>query len=586
MGGCWTSTERDRSLKPFGEPVRRNECGDDPSNPFDSRANRRDPDSFPVPNSPEEQTAVTRHLGRSIRTIVWIFLGTTVATAKAADGPGAPPVVGAKRAIAPAAPILPAEIVAAMQEGKYDLAVAGLNKLDADAKGPEIQSYIALIRGTAEKLAGKPQAARETWSSAIRNQPKGPWVAKIRFELAALELAAGRPIQAEALVRADTETLLAGDRKDRLAAVYHAFARRLLKPDDPITPPDPNGAYAMLVQARGLAKGQVLRTALLLEQARAAQAAGNHPQAIVVFQEYLKEPKALDRPAASYGLGESQFAAGQHPAARLTWVDLAAELAKPPASTRPDAAEIRAKALYRIAETHGIPNPPDDTQLNLGVAALKRFVTAYPSHPWAVKASFQIGLANLNRGKSEAGLAALRSFLAGEGYQAETEEAKRSFVELSMVATFQIGTTLQGQQKYDDAVDAFKAYLAKFPNGSHSAAAQRAILDTKLMSAGEAIRLRNFVAARAVWTEFVAQYPLDERIPQILFQIGESFVTAEKDDEAIVAWEPLLSKFPGDEPSSHAQFLIASIYEVQKGKHSNCACLFSCQQESDRQHQK
>ena len=53
--------------------------------------------------------------------------------------------------------------------------------------------------------------------------------------------------------------------------------------------------------------------------------------------------------------------------------------------------ETRAQALYHIARTFGIPNPPDDTQLNLGVAALKRFLEAYPAHPLAVRAAYEGG---------------------------------------------------------------------------------------------------------------------------------------------------------------------------------------------------
>ena len=75
--------------------------------------------------------------------------------------------------------------------------------------------------------------------------------------------------------------------------------------------------------------------------------------------------------------------------------------------------------------TYGIPTPPDDTSLNLGVAALRRYLTAYPAHPWAVKASYEIAAAYLARGKSQEGLEALNAFLKEDGFQAEDEEAKR-----------------------------------------------------------------------------------------------------------------------------------------------------------------
>src|SRR5262249_1848758 len=143
----------------------------------------------------------------------------------------------------------------------------------------------------------------------------------------------------------------------------------------------------------------------------------------------------------------------------------------------------RAKALYQISRTFGVPAPPDATQLNLGVAALRRFLEAYPSHPLAVRASYEIGASYLAQGRSQEALEALTAFLAGKGYQAESDAARRDLAELTMTATFQVGQVLQGQGKYDEAIAAWQGYLTKFPNGPQTADAQRAILDTRLLIA-------------------------------------------------------------------------------------------------------
>ena len=91
----------------------------------------------------------------------------------------------------PTAPGLPGPVVAALQGGKYDEAIAGLDRLIGEAKELPVKSYLALVRGTAERLAGKPDAARTTWLAALNGDPKGVWAPKIRFELAGVELAAG-----------------------------------------------------------------------------------------------------------------------------------------------------------------------------------------------------------------------------------------------------------------------------------------------------------------------------------------------------------------------------------------------------------
>ena len=176
-----------------------------------------------------------------------------------------------------------------------------------------------------------------------------------------------------------------------------------------------------------------------------------------------------------------------------------------------------------------MPQPPDDTSLNLGVAALRRFLAdATRLTRWAVKAAYEIGEAYLARGKSQEALEAFGAFLKEDGFRAETDEAKRDLAERLMTATFQVGRILQGQEKFAEAIAAWKGYLAKFPNGPQSADAQRAILDTQLLIAADHLRREQFAEARAAWQAFVAQNPLDARVPQVLFQVGESFADREE----------------------------------------------------------
>ena len=135
-----------------------------------------------------------------------------------------------------------------------------------------------------------------------------------------------------------------------------------------------------------------------------------------------------------------------------------------------------------------------------------------------------------------------------------------------MDASFKVGAILQGQQKFAEAIAAWKGYLAKFPNGPQSADAQRAMLDTQLLIAARPPEpTRDFAEARTAWTDFVAQNPLDARVPELLFQIGQSFATEKKYDQAIAAWESLAGKFPVERAGGHAQFTTASLYEIELG---------------------
>ena len=190
--------------------------------------------------------------------------------------------------------------------------------------------------------------------------------------------------------------------KDRLAGVYESFARRLLHPADPAANPDPEGAYALLAQARELAKGDATRGGLLLTMAEASQKAGNHARAIQNFQLYLANnpnsrrgsiPNPLAEPCRGRLGGDDPgvlrpgriATRRRHDrAARLTWNDLASDMV---VLDTPLAADYRAKCLFGIAATYGIPAPPDDNAMNLGIGSLRRLIRGYPGNQLATKAA-------------------------------------------------------------------------------------------------------------------------------------------------------------------------------------------------------
>ncbi|GIW86820.1 MAG: hypothetical protein KatS3mg108_1144 [Isosphaeraceae bacterium] len=497
----------------------------------------------------------------------WVLLGF-VGNNAAYEKPGPMTVAEGKRGgIRQVAPDLPRGVLLDLQAGNYRAAAEALAELkpaEGQAWSDDDRDYVALVRSIALRLGERPQDAARLAEATLKARPNGRWAAKLKAELVANHLAAGQYAAAEELARQEVERLLSGDRKDRLAAVYEEFARRLLEPTEPTATADPEGAYGLLAQARELARGPEVRAKLLMAMGRTSQKAGNAGRAIESYQLYLKEyPKGAEAEEARYALGEAQLAAGQTLAARLTWTDLARALE---GQDTKGAQELRGRALFQISRTYGLPTPADDTSLNLGIASLKRLLEAYPDHPLAVQAAYDIAESYAARGKSDAALAAFRSFLAGEGYRVTTDDARTLQSRLLMSAQFQLGQILQSQARYGEAIEAWQTYLAQYPNGPQSADAQRAVIDARLLIAQDHRQRREYEAARAAWELFVTQNPLDGRVPQILYEIGESWEAEEKYDEAIRAWERLAGKFPGTEPAAHAEFSIAAIYETKKGE--------------------
>ncbi len=472
----------------------------------------------------------------------------------------------AGRVVESIAPDLPAELLFALQDGRFEEAIAGLERWnEGDELSDSDRAYGALLIGIAQRIAGDTDASRKAIAAGLALDPDGPWASKLRFELASTELTDGQPQRAEELARVEVEALLNPDRKDDLAGIYLEFADQLLEPDEPTANPDPGAAYALLEQARELAKGRALQAKLLYRMGRASQEASDPNRALNNYQEYLRlYQEGEDRYEVRYYLGELQAGSlAQAVQGRLTWSDLARDLEKVEGEAYD---EIRARALFGIAETYGLPTPGDVDQLSLGLAALRRYLEAYPNHEKAVLAAYWLGLSAENQGKSESALEAYKTFLSEREFEAITEVAREQLATLRMEVAFRIGLVLQQQERFNEAIDAFRGYLAQYPDGPQSANAQRAILTTELLIAQNHMRNERFEEARESWREFVRENPLDSRVPQILFAIGTSYGTEEKFEEAIAAWETLAGKFPGTEPAGHAQYQIGLILEVEENR--------------------
>jgi hypothetical protein len=298
------------------------------------------------------------------------------------SGEGPADKQAAKKPLALAASVLPAEIVDSMQDARYDEAGRLLSALSEKTNSTDDKAYFYYVAAISQRLGGHRDAARELLRKADAADPKGRWIIKIRYELAGIELSAGNWAPAEDLARAEAERLLSGDRKDQLAGIYDGYARRLLDTGDPLIPPDPNAAYDLLVQARELAESPPLRARLLFAMGKASMAANNTARAIENFGLYVQDyPAGADQLTVRFQLGDAQQKANQPLVARRIWTDLAREIERMPAGQlSKEASALRADALYSIASTYGIPNPPDDTSLNRGVAAIRRFLSAYPAH--------------------------------------------------------------------------------------------------------------------------------------------------------------------------------------------------------------
>src|SRR5215470_6605688 len=75
----------------------------------------------------------------------------------------------AKGAITPIALELPAELVSALQEKRFDEAATALNRLAADPKASaDDKAYYGLVVGISHRLGGKLDVVREALGAALK----------------------------------------------------------------------------------------------------------------------------------------------------------------------------------------------------------------------------------------------------------------------------------------------------------------------------------------------------------------------------------------------------------------------------------
>ena len=175
----------------------------------------------------------------------WIMmlgaLCTVLPAARTNAQPPAAPRTAAKGAIEPVAPVVPAEVVAAMQGGEYETRAPSSDRARRKGQGPRRRRLLCLSSGDRRAaLRASATPPGETLRKAIQADPDGPLGGQDPVRAGrASSWPPGNWAAAEELARAEAVRLLAGDRKDRLAEVYHDFARRLLEPDDPLIPARP-----------------------------------------------------------------------------------------------------------------------------------------------------------------------------------------------------------------------------------------------------------------------------------------------------------------------------------------------------------
>ena len=449
----------------------------------------------------------------------------------------------------PVEPKTPDNIRQLLQDRKYAEASAAIdqaaNEKDAD------RPWLAYLKARALYLAGQYDDSIAAYEKAEEDFAESRWLRRYQFGRALAMARKGDFQAAEVIYRQQAADLLSIDRKQEIADIYLQFADAYFKPADENQPPDYAKALEFYNKALEVGPKPERRIEVELRVARCYQELKNLPEAAKRFAQFSKEhPDSPLDIEARYRLGEVQLAQNQREEARRTWQDLLAAYPDDPS-------ERVAEAMFNLSQTYGLPNPENDEALDRGVASLEAFIKRFPEHKLAGQAFLRIAQSYLHCGRNEDVVRILTRFLDDKRYadRGETPDAR-----------VLLGNAYLRQKKFDEALAAWREYLTKHPAHSSWSDVQRQIVDAEYLLAAEARQAKRYDDARRLWLTFAAKYPLDPRNPRILLELGSMEFQQEHWNEAIAEWRRLVSKYPGTEESSQAQFLIAATLEEKLGK--------------------
>jgi alpha-2-macroglobulin len=447
------------------------------------------------------------------------------------------------------APSVPPQVRQSMQDRNYPEAVRAIDAALGDRDAP--RDYLTYLRGQALALQGRYDAAAATFDAMQKDFPKSDWLRRARLAKAVALARKGDFRAAELIVRAEAAHLLSADRKQQLADIYLEFADALFKPLKEDQQPDYAKALEFYQKALETGPKPARRIEVELRSAQCLQNLDKFGEAVALYEKFLKDhPGDGHEIEAMFRLGECRWTNNELNLARRVWQDLLAKSG--------DAKSERiAEAQFQLAHTWNIPKPESDEELNLGVSAHRAFLERFPTHKLAAAAHLEIALSYVARDRHEDAAAALRRFLDDPRYRDREEiPAARNL----------LGSCHQHQKKYAEAIAVWREYLVKHPTDKHWSAVQEEIIDAEYAVAVEKLAAKQYDAANKLFAEFVAKYPLDDRVRAALLLMNQKACAEKKWAEAIAAWRRIVSKYPDLDEAAQAQFLIAETLETKLGK--------------------
>ena len=447
---------------------------------------------------------------------------------------------------------------------------------------PKDKAHLTFLMGNALFYQKQYENAIEWYEKLHTEYPESPWKQKALFKQAECYIQLKQFEQAEHIYEQEVIHLVSSERKEEIAKVYLDFAEEYFTgkwvqrqgQQGVEEKPDYGRAKTFYELALQMEISKEKKEEVQFQVARCAFELQNYAEAISLLTTLQKEyPDGKYLTQVVYYLGQSYLKNGQMLQARKVFRDFIEDY--PDESNAPEAA-------FLLSRTYNIPNPSSAEELELGIKTLQDFLELYPEDKRVYQAEYEIGLSSYNFARYDDAIAAFTSYIQefGEGSPEQMTEEDGDKTEESKylpLARYYLGMVYQQQRKFQESIEVWNTFLQKHPSDKLWSDVQRQILDTEDLIADKLFREEDYEAARAAWERFLVEHPLDNRNPQMMYRIGETFVkraNLEKDversqalyQEALAQWKRTVSKYPNTEPASQAQYEIGHIMETRLSK--------------------
>ncbi|MCK5802069.1 MAG: outer membrane protein assembly factor BamD, partial [Lentisphaeria bacterium] len=216
---------------------------------------------------------------------------------------------------------------------------------------------------------------------------------------------------------------------------------------------------------------------------------------------------------------------------------------------------LRGDIDYAVCRSYLLDGSNADAK-TLAKPEVERFLRAFPAHPSAVHAAFELA-------KLERTPIAWQAFLDRKTYQLPTgvaakthhrgakESPEKAEEELRAEAQFLLGAALLADGQFDAALQAWRVYEIRYPRGPRWKQTHQRTSDAQYARVLDPLRKKNWLKAEKSAELFLQENPMDKRAQRLLFVLGMIPLEKAGDEpdaasveEALRRWERLRRKFP------------------------------------------